>query len=181
MRKKYRFVRGNHIEIKRYYYSREDTIQPGIYKVVSRSCQYFNGQMGMKGPVYVIAGPLPYWGKHSLSELELLPLLAPPVYKKGKVMPKKPGKGNEALYMETLVNQVIALYKNTPAGMIRDSDTVLSDLLLDADFEITGISLELLEIWLKSSDRLSIEALFLTFTGTEFQEYLQRCFHLTSR
>lgn len=181
MRKKYRYTKGGLIEIKRFCYSREDTIQPGKYKIVTRYCQDFYGQMSAEGPVYEIAGPLPHRGKYTITEKELLPLLEPPVYKNSKIMQMQHDKTKETFCLEELVNKVIALHKNTPAGIIRDSDTVLSDLILNADFEVTGISLELMETWYRSSDRASIEALFLIFTDMPFEEYLQRCIHLTSR
>lgn len=181
MKRRYRFQSGEHIEIKKYVLNRLDTIQPGEYQIVHRHYRFTSGEDEERGPAYDIAGPLPYRGMYFLTEPELLILLQEPTYRNSEAAQTQEERLREMLQIEELVNQVTKLYKNTPEGAIQDSDTVLADLMMDADFELTGISLELLETWMGSKDRASIEAVFLTFTGKEFKTYLELCIEETSR
>lgn len=77
--------------------------------------------------------------------------------------------------MTELVTKVLELQENTPDGVIVDADTILADIMEDADFQITGIAKDLLEIWKKSSDQASIEELFYLFTDKPFEDYLEEC------
>ena len=79
------------------------------------------------------------------------------------------------------VNQVLELYHNTPNGRIADCDTVLKDLMDTVSFEENGLGEEVLKICLNSKDKESVESLFYTFTGLEFENYLQRCIEETTK
>ena len=74
-----------------------------------------------------------------------------------------------------LVEQVEALNASTPEGMIVDSDTILVDLLDNCDFEFTGISQDIFNIWKNSTDKKAVEAMFYEFTDMEFHDYLLKC------
>lgn len=80
-----------------------------------------------------------------------------------------------------MVNEVKKLFEQTPEGQIVDSDTILKDLMDNSSFEETGLSTEILDIYLKAKDRESIEKLFYTFTGMEFERYLEKCISETTR
>lgn len=80
-----------------------------------------------------------------------------------------------------MVNEVKELFEQTPEGQIVDSDTILKDLMDNSSFEETGLSTEILDIYLKAKDRESIENLFYTFTGMEFEKYLEKCISETIR
>lgn len=79
------------------------------------------------------------------------------------------------------VKKVRDLYRNTPDGRIVDSDTILKDLTDNADMEVTDVSMELLDIWENAADREAVESLFLLFTDTEFEDYVDRCIRTTTR
>lgn len=74
-----------------------------------------------------------------------------------------------------LITDVTALHRNTPNGVIRDADTILADLLKNADIEVTGIAQEVFDIWTKSSDKKAVEDLFYCFTDTQFDSFLLKC------
>ena len=60
-------------------------------------------------------------------------------------------------------------------AVIQDADTVLADILEEADFEITGIVTDLLKTYQGSKDRESVETCFEVLTGVTIQEYLKKC------
>ena len=72
--------------------------------------------------------------------------------------------------------KVLEIAENPPGGsrVITDPDTILADIIGDADVELTGIAAELIRIWNGSTDTDSIEALFELFTDVPFEEYLER-------
>lgn len=75
-----------------------------------------------------------------------------------------------------MVNEVKELFERTPEGQIVDSDTILKNLMDNSSFEETGLSTEIFDIYLKAKDRESIENLFYTFTGMEFEKYLEKVY-----
>jgi len=79
------------------------------------------------------------------------------------------------------VSQVLDLYHNTPDGRIEDCDTILADYMDSVSFEETGLGEEILEIWKSSKDKEAIENLFYTFTGVEFENYLEDCIKKTTK
>ena len=87
----------------------------------------------------------------------------------------------EELEHIVLANEVKELYANAPDGEVVDADTILKDIMDEVSFGVTGLSMELLDIYLNSSDRASIERLFYTFTDIEFVDYLQRCVAETTK
>lgn len=77
--------------------------------------------------------------------------------------------------MIELIKEVEKLNDNTPDRQIIDADTILVDLLQENDFEITGISQDIFNIWKASTDKIAVEQMFFEFVGIEFEEYLKRC------
>lgn len=78
-------------------------------------------------------------------------------------------------------DRVLDLLSDTPAGVIRDADTVLKDIMDEADFEISGLAAEIIGIWKKASDKASVEALFKSFTDYGFNGWLDKCIRETTR
>ena len=78
-------------------------------------------------------------------------------------------------------DQVTRLTEDTPDGMIHDADTILKDLLDQADCEVSGLAKELIGIWRDSTDKPRIEQLFCLFTGCEFGDWLDQCIAGTTR
>ena len=56
--------------------------------------------------------------------------------------------------------RVLDLLGNTPNGVIHDADTVLKDIMDEADFECSGIAGEIIGIWKKAADKECVEKLF---------------------
>ena len=77
--------------------------------------------------------------------------------------------------------QVLDLLNNTPNGVVNDADTILADLLENANFEESGIAAELLDIWAKSDDRASIEQLFCLLTNCALEDFLDMCIAKTTK
>ena len=77
--------------------------------------------------------------------------------------------------MEKLLKEVEELNNNTPDGWIKDSDTILADIVQENDFEITGIAQDIFNIWRNSSDKEAVEQIFFEFTDMEFKDFLEKC------
>ena len=73
------------------------------------------------------------------------------------------------------IRQVELLNSSTPNGMIIDSDTILADLLQDVDNEVTGFSQDIFNIYKRSKDKDAVKQMFFEFTGTDFDDYLDKC------
>jgi len=76
--------------------------------------------------------------------------------------------------------EVLALQDKTPNGLIRDADTILADIMDTIGFEETGTANELINIWLRSKDKKSVEDLFFLMTGVSFKDYLESCLNETT-
>jgi hypothetical protein len=74
-----------------------------------------------------------------------------------------------------MIRQVELLNGSTPNGMIIDSDTILADLLLNVDNEVSGFSQDIFNIYKRSKDKDAVKQIFFEFTGTEFDDYLDKC------
>ena len=73
------------------------------------------------------------------------------------------------------IRQIELLNSSTPNGMIIDSDTILADLLLNVDNEVTGFSQDIFNIYKRSKDKDEVKEIFFEFTDTEFEDYLDKC------
>ena len=82
---------------------------------------------------------------------------------------------------EEKAKRVLDLLENTPNGVIHDADTVLKDIMDEADFECSGIAAEIIGIWEKASDKESVEKLFKSFTDYSFNGWLNKCIRETTR
>lgn len=79
------------------------------------------------------------------------------------------------------IERVEDLYYNTPDGRIIDSDTILTDLVQEADWEENGLSLDLFRMFKESSDKQTFLELFYLFTDTTFEDYLKQCLEETTK
>ena len=80
-----------------------------------------------------------------------------------------------------MIRQVELLNGSTPNGMIIDSDTILADLLLNVDNEVSGFSQDIFNIYKRSKDKDAVKQIFFEFTGTEFDDYLDKCMKENTR
>lgn len=76
---------------------------------------------------------------------------------------------------EQAIQTVEDMAEHLPNGLIRDADTVLADILKEANFEFSGFAQDIFNIWRKSSDRKSVEQMFFEVTDCEFWDYLKKC------
>lgn len=74
-----------------------------------------------------------------------------------------------------MIDEVEKLNSNTPDGQIIDSDTILVDLIENNDFEFSGFSQEIFNIYKGSKDKETVKKMFYEFTGVGFNEYLMKC------
>jgi hypothetical protein len=70
--------------------------------------------------------------------------------------------------------KVLHMQSAMPNGTIRDANTVLQDVLDKTEPEITGLAAEIITLYLESSDKKSMSAMFEAMTGCSFEEYLDR-------
>ena len=73
------------------------------------------------------------------------------------------------------IRQIELLNSSTPNVKIIDSDTILADLLQDVDNEVSGFSQDIFNIYKRSKDKDAVKQMFFEFTGTEFDDYLDKC------
>ena len=74
-----------------------------------------------------------------------------------------------------MIDKVETLNNNTPNGFIHDADTILADVISNADFEITGFANDIFNIYRNSLDKGAVMEMFYAFTGINFDEYLTMC------
>lgn len=74
------------------------------------------------------------------------------------------------------IRQVELLNSSTPDGMIIDSNTILADLLLNVDNEVTGFSQDIFNIYKRSKDKDAVKQMFLAFTDMKFDDYLENVY-----
>ena len=81
------------------------------------------------------------------------------------------------------LDEVAKLNESTPSGRIKDADTVLADVMGEADFEESGMFEELRRLYHDAymdtdESKVGLEIfheMFNLFTGISFSEYLDRC------
>ena len=86
--------------------------------------------------------------------------------------------------MWTLIDKVRAVIlacNSTPSGQIIDADTLLADVIENADYEISDMFKEIAETWMTSEDQRGIEVVFEVLTGTNFEEFVDKCLALTTK
>lgn len=76
----------------------------------------------------------------------------------------------DSLILKT-IKEVEDLNYDTPEGIIRDSDTILIDLLDKADFEFSGISQDIFNIYKKSKDKEDLKEMSLNDIKTAISGY----------
>lgn len=78
-------------------------------------------------------------------------------------------------WTEEMIKEVEELNDNTSEGQIINADTILIDLVQNADHEFIGFAQDIFNIWKESSDKKAVEQMFCEFTDIEFDRYLIRC------
>ena len=77
--------------------------------------------------------------------------------------------------VKELAEQVLDLSTKQPDGMIHDADTILADIMEAADFQVSGISDDILKLYLEVENKDDFESLFYLLTGVTFEYYLHKC------
>lgn len=87
----------------------------------------------------------------------------------------------DVLKVAKMANEVLALMANTPASVITDGDTILADIMEQANFDESGTTEELVAIWRQTTDKEMFHRLFMLFTGVDFEDYLELAIKETTR
>lgn len=74
--------------------------------------------------------------------------------------------------VKELAEQVLDLSTKQPDGMIHDADTILADIMEAADFQVSGISDDILKLYLEVENKDDFESLFYLMTDEKFENYL---------
>lgn len=74
--------------------------------------------------------------------------------------------------VKELAEQVLDLSTKQPDGMIHDADTILADIMEAADFQVSGISDDILKLYLEVENKDDFESLFYLITDEKFEDYL---------
>lgn len=74
--------------------------------------------------------------------------------------------------LSKLVEEVMDLSTKQPDGVIHDADTILADIMGAADFHISGISDDILKLYLEVENKDDFEALFYLMADEKFEDYL---------
>ena len=77
--------------------------------------------------------------------------------------------------VKELAEQVLDLSTKQPDGMIHDADTILADIMEAADFQVSGISDDIIKLYLEVENKDDFESLFYLLTGVTFEYYLHKC------
>lgn len=79
--------------------------------------------------------------------------------------------------------KIIELLNNTPDGQIVDADTILKDYMDNMDWEISGIAVDLLKMFLDADKEKKgmFYDMFRFFTDRSFGEYLDECLEKTTK
>lgn len=74
--------------------------------------------------------------------------------------------------VKELAEYVMDLSTKQPDGMIHDADTILADIMEAADFQVSGISDDILKLYLDVENKDDFESLFYLMTDEKFENYL---------
>lgn len=74
--------------------------------------------------------------------------------------------------LEELAEHVMDLSTKQPDGMIHDADTILADIMEAADFQVSGISDDILKLYLEVENKDDFESLFYLMADEKFENYL---------
>ena len=78
-----------------------------------------------------------------------------------------------------LAEEVMDLSTKQPDGVIHDADTILADIMEAADFQVSGISDDILKLYLEVENKDDFESLFYLMADEKFEDYLvkiKKCF-----
>lgn len=71
-----------------------------------------------------------------------------------------------------LAEEVMDLSTKQPDGVIHDADTILADIMEAADFQVSGISDDILKLYLEVENKDDFESLFYLMADEKFEDYL---------
>lgn len=74
--------------------------------------------------------------------------------------------------LSKLAEEVMDLSTKQPDGVIHDADTILADIMGAADFHISGISDDILKLYLEVENKDDFESLFYLMADEKFEDYL---------
>lgn len=87
----------------------------------------------------------------------------------------------DVLKVAKMANDALDLMSKTPPGIVIDGDTILADIMEEVNFEESGATEELVEIWKSTADKETFHRLFMFFTGCDFEDFLEMAIKQTTR
>ena len=87
----------------------------------------------------------------------------------------------DVLKVAKMANEALDLMSKTPPGIVTDGDTILADIMEEADFDESGTTEELVAIWKSTADKEAFHRLFMFFTGWDFEDFLEMAVKQTTR
>ena len=87
-------------------------------------------------------------------------------------------KGNEVRKRLQRIEFIIKKDQLRNDGVIQDADTVLADIMENADFEVTGLATEVFGLYKKACEKgvsEDFEDLFYALSGETLDNYIERC------
>ena len=76
---------------------------------------------------------------------------------------------------EEMIKKIEKINSDTPEGNPFIADYILVELMQNCDCDFTGISQDIFNIWMKSSDKEAVEQMFYDFTDQDYDSYLMTC------
>ena len=87
----------------------------------------------------------------------------------------------DVLKVAGMAAEALDLMSRTPPGVIGDADTILADIMDEADFREAGATEELVAIWKSTADKEAFHRLFMFFSGVGFEDFLEMAVKQTTR
>lgn len=75
-------------------------------------------------------------------------------------------------YLNHAAITILSMQHNMPNGVIHDADTVLADIFDNMEKEVTGTGFELIELYMRSTDKSGFCRLFEAITGTTWTQFI---------
>lgn len=75
-------------------------------------------------------------------------------------------------YLNHAAIKILSMQHNMPSGVIHDADTVLADIFDNMEKEVTGTGFELIELYMRSTDKPGFCRLFEAITGTTWTQFI---------
>lgn len=84
-------------------------------------------------------------------------------------------------YLDNAAATILSMQHKMPDGIVLDADTVLADILDNVETEVTSAGFELIELYLRSSDKPGFCQLFEALTGTTWTAFIEETLRVMTK